>query len=761
VTRQFALWTLLCIAPALVFCDVQFADPTISPRDTLLFRADAEHPGHGTYGTLFWADLEKRSVRQLTFFPEQIALLRGGTVLQIQNRYGVFRSGHDLQGVRPVEQFPSFARGSIIQLGKVIPMQTSPDGRYLLYLRPTSAAFAELVLNDSVDGSEHVVSESVEISLDGPASRWSEDSEYFVYAKGRSIFYYSLAQLKEKRVLSEGFRRIGEGTIGNVQWGRGSNLYYLWDTLVYQVDSREFFTRALYAGFLKIGSIVGKIPLSFDPNFDSFWVSPDGTEILLAKGGRNVFLYVLQETDYLSTGSSVSLPYLYLPRNTVVSRVLWSRDDIVTVLARSIAGGVSTGSLYRLVPSADGRIASFERTADSGVRDVVLSPLGVSAAVVTASGVTVRSYRSWSERTTLQYDSPLHALWIDESRLVVAGAALTEIVELANGARTLVSLSQPGTFGFTRGYESVSTLVAGTTYRTTPGSDLWAAQGAYDVEPKSVVGGSYRVYLESVPGSAYANMVMMRDIKGFGTLPLVPAGEQAYEAFPVIEEPPDFDNFSHGSRIRRREVAFAFDGIDSVEGLNTILNVLAQYRLKCTFFVNGELIRRYPAAVKEIADSGHEVGSLFFAHFDMTDSRFQVDREFVKSGLARNEDDYFNATGRDLSLYWHAPYYLTNSSIIEAGREMNYLSIGRDVDSLDWVSRRMGEDTPGISTGSAESVERIMQSKKPGSIISMSLGIPEGGREDYLFQRLDVLVDSLLKHGYQVVPVSALIEHAR
>jgi peptidoglycan/xylan/chitin deacetylase (PgdA/CDA1 family) len=281
------------------------------------------------------------------------------------------------------------------------------------------------------------------------------------------------------------------------------------------------------------------------------------------------------------------------------------------------------------------------------------------------------------------------------------------------------------------------------------------------VENRSVVGSSYRVYLETVPGSAYVNMVMMRDIKGYGTLPLMPTGEQAYEPFPVLEEPPDFDNFIHGSRIRRREVALVFNGVDSMEGLTPILNILSEYGIRGTFFVNGELIRRYPAAVKEIADSGHEVGSLFFANFDMTDSRFQVDRDFVKGGLARNEDEYFNATGGDLSLYWHAPLYLTNSTIIQAAKEMNYVYIGRDVDALDWVTRRMGEDTPGIYMSAAATVERVMKLKKPGSIITASIGVPEGGRDDYLFQRFDVLVDSLLKNGYQIVPVSTLIEHAR
>ena len=103
---------------------------------------------------------------------------------------------------------------------------------------------------------------------------------------------------------------------------------------------------------------------------------------------------------------------------------------------------------------------------------------------------------------------------------------------------------------------------------------------------------------------------------------------------------------SHGSRLRRREVSLVFNAVDSAEGLTRILNTLSAYHVRATFFVNGEFIRRYPDAVREIADSGHEVGSLFYAYFNMTDARFTVDRDFVKSGLARNEDDYNAATGQ-------------------------------------------------------------------------------------------------------------------
>jgi len=38
---------------------------------------------------------------------------------------------------------------------------------------------------------------------------------------------------------------------------------------------------------------------------------------------------------------------------------------------------------------------------------------------------------------------------------------------------------------------------------------------------------------------------------------------------------------------------------------------------------------------------------------------------------------------------------------------------------------------------------------------------PDGGRNDYLFHRLDVLLNGLIERGYEVVPVSTLMDNAR
>jgi hypothetical protein len=88
------------------------------------------------------------------------------------------------------------------------------------------------------------------------------------------------------------------------------------------------------------------------------------------------------------------------------------------------------------------------------------------------------------------------------------------------------------------------------------------------------------------------------------------------------------------------------------------------------------------------------------------------------------------------------------------------------VDALDWVPRRDGAGVTGLYRSSSEIVERILEDKKPGSVVAMRVGTPGessayGGRDDYLFQKLDLLINRLTERGYDIVPVSTLIEHAR
>lgn len=798
---------------------VRFGDLDLNASSELLFTATTEMPGLGEYSSLFLADIPAASMQQMTIFPERMDILGPEGTIQIQNRFGVFRTkstagdastgessgdeadaeesddsgGADSEGatpevdldsysaprpdptLAPLRHFPAFVRGRDIEAGKTVALATSPDGRFIAYLSPTSAGYGDLRLFDVVQERETVISSRVEMNLDDAPLRWSSDSSFFVYARGTNLYYYSIEQYLNGRSLNEELRRLGPGRIESVAWNGDNTLFYVRGSLVYRVDGNELFTRSLYQQLLKIGTIVGKLPDPFDPNFDRFWISPDGSEILLSTEGRNVTVFLLENDDYNGSDGAITLPYLYLPRNTRIQTVLWSMSDTITVLTGSIRSGVTSTAVYRLDLNDPERRNAFVASSDMGVRDMRLSPDGTRAIVWTDESLIVKSHGTWETETTIDHPELIHAGWHGNTRLILAGRHVIERVDLSayerarsdgqrESAREIVALSGVDSFGFAPEDAALRVRTGERTLELR--DDGWNPITTYEVSDSGVASEDYRVYLENLSRGSYRNMVMIRNIESYGTVPLFPRPRRQFESFPEREQPIDLTNFSHGSRIRRREVSLVFNAIDSVAGLTEILNTLGEYDIRATFFINGDFIRRHPGAVREIAASGHEIGSLFFTYFDMADGEFQIDADFIKQGLARNEDEFFETTGEELTLLWHAPYYFVSPEIIAASRQMNYSYIGRDVDTLDWVPLRDENGLSRLYKPTADIIEDVLQQKRPGSIIAMTVGRPgddrpDGGREDYLFHRLDLLIDGLIERGYDAVPVSTLMDNAR
>ena len=759
---------------------VSFGGLDLADENRLLFHARTTVPRFGAYRTAFLADLDGEKLAQLSFFPERLSVLTSTGQIQIQNQFGVFRTpqqrSEDEQfdvaallnaGPRPLPYLDAFVNGDDVQSGKTLRVAASPDGRYLSALRPTSAAFADLVLYDTFTNEEFVISRRVEIDIDRNPLSWSPDGNFFVYTKSGRIFYFSLDQQRDGRVLAEDLRGIGAGNLSSVRWGGQNTLYYVRGTLVYRVLGAEFFALSLYQDLPSIGTIAGKLPYNFDPNFDRFWISPAGDKVILDKDGRNLTTFMLQPDDFISVGRVISLPYLYLPRNTQVEQLVWTPDDTVTILTGSVRAGDDTNALYRLNLSDLERYGNVVATGDQGVLGIAPAEDGARILLWYEDRIEVRNHSDWSVQTTMASDELIHAAWSGANEVVIATKRIVERINISarRPERTLVALSRVDGYRFAADSGAPIARVGDQWYRA--GEQSWRKIAAppNEYEP-GVATTRFRVYLERLASGSYDTMVMVRNVTSFGTHALFPSPRIAYEAFPETDDVIDRTVFSHGSRIRRREVALTFNAIDSVAGLTEILNTLSEYDVRATFFVNGDVIRRHPGAVREIADSGHEVGNLFYTHFDMASGRFAITQDFVQEGLARNEDEYFNATQHELSLLWHAPFYFVSPELLEASQAMSYTYIGRDVDSLDWVAQYDATGASRLYRRSAEIIETVIEQKQPGSIIAMTVGRlggdqPRTGRDDYLFKRLDVLMNALLARGYRMVTVSTLIDRAR
>lgn len=754
------LLLILFTAASGLYAEVEFKSPLFGQDDNLLFSADMELPSYGNYSTLFNVKLDDsedelvKQIEQLTIFPEEAVMLDGGRTLQLRNHYGLFRTTEDFSGLEMLNSYPGFVDGEQIKTGKMFPSHPSPDGRYFAYLKPVSYGYGNLILYNVQSGEETMISGNLDLSYSDEVVLWSPESDFLVYSKAGNVYYYSLEQLYEGKTLAEEFRKIGEGLISNIRWSKGKELFYLSNSVIYKIISAQLFTTSLYSDLMETGEIAGKIPFDFDPALDSFYVSPDGEKIIFNKAGSNIFLYFLKNSDYISTGDVVSLPYLYLPRNTRLKKVVWPENDIVTILTNSIEGGNQKTSVFRFDLRYTDKPLEFKEIPETDVVDIELSFDNKSVAVLYPDRIAIKDYRTWSSSETIKYDSPLKAFWLNEEQILVAGRYSTEKYNIVSRKSEVVSVSQADSSGYTKDGD-IFTSTNGNLFIHS--DEKWKRVFSIDEAAPVSVSERYRVYTQPLSSGPYKNMIMLRMLDSFGTESLFPYPDTRYEPFPAREEEVDFSNFSHGSRIRRREISLVFNAVDSAEGLTEVLRILDDYNINATFFVNGNFMRHNPEAVQELALSSHEVGSLFYAYFNMTDSRYRLDKEFIKRGLARNEDDYYALTGEELALLWHAPYYVVSSEIIDASIDMNYTYINRDIDPLEWAWN-MNYGGSGLSV--PQMVEKIMKQKKPGSIIPILLGEGKEGA-GALYDNLDLLLNNLMEMGYSIVPVTVLMDRAR
>jgi peptidoglycan/xylan/chitin deacetylase (PgdA/CDA1 family) len=649
----------------------------------------------------------------------------------------------------------------------------------------SSYAKGVLTLLDGETGRKIPVSPEVEKPGRLFPALWSGDSRGFLYAKGGCLYFYTVNN--RSAAPDEKYRLIGEGAINSVYWGSGGFFYYLRDSTVYRVRSDELFARTLYTGFLDLGTAAGKIPFEFDQNFDSFWIAPDGLSILLCKGGRNIFYYPLGVREDIEAGNA-ALPYVMASRSSARINVLWSGGRSVTVLIGPAPGSGGEVGAYRLnirgeSAGDEGRSfpsGSFETMESPPAFSAALSPDGRRVVFWGTGGLFLYDYQSWTFSARLLSGPVYSCLWLGNNELAVGGGERIEKLQLNEGegagenpaSVSLLCLSSAAQYGFeeTSGDGKRRILAFSGGWYITDGNSPWTAYRVPSLREASVSSRQYRVYLEPGGNGFFENIPMVRNILSVGTFPLLEVrSTESLRAHPealaaggnpsrLPEQGDDFV-FSHGGR-GTRELALCFDLYDDAAGLSAVLDALNRFGIRATFFLNGEFIRRYPQGAKEIAEAGHESASMFYAPMDLSDSRYQVDPLFIARGLARNEDEYFKATGRELSLFWHPPYYAVSREIAAAAAAAGYRTTGRDIDSRDWIrpdsAKRLGID----QLSAADLIDQIMDAKEGGSIIPIRIGLLPGGREDYLFNSLEVLLDALVREGYEIVPVSTLLNRS-
>jgi hypothetical protein len=738
------------IAPLLFFClinaapasgaaKIRFSGLDISNDGRALFRADSYNSVREE-NALFVSMLADLSVKQLTAFPQNIDLLENGRMILVRNSFGWTRI--PVAGGVPVlfKEHPSFIERSDVSALSIKNAEVSKDGKWLVSLESVSAAYGDLVLIHISSGAKTLVASRVEKSDRAFPVRWSPDSRAFIYERDRKLYYYQAPATAAAPVapphVEERYRLIGEGSVSCVAWEEEGDFFYINGSTVYRIKGSEVFFRSMYRDFMEIGYPSGTLPFVFDPDFDEFYIAPDANSLLISKANRvnrTLFFYPL------GVSGGTALPCLQLPEMSRGVTALWSSANIITIFARN----GTDQSVYRLnaaalAGSSAGAVAgaSFVPLASPGMDNAALSPDGRRALLWGKKGAVLYDYVAWRKIQSVS-DAPTYScIWLGDDFIIGDEKRIERVHINQDNSAThhLICLSSADSFAFEAETNRILAQNNGEWF-VTDGRLAWAGLQEPVLRPTSLVSGRYRVYLEKQESGIYENLPMIRNITSVGTTPLIRVR--------------DSSGFAEGGVI-----ALCFDLYDDATGLGHVLDALDFFNIKATFFLNGECLRRYPEAAKRIANAGHEAASLFFAPLDLSTSRYIIDADFISRGLARNEDEFFAATGKELALLWHPPFYAAPPKTEEFALSSGYKTIERDVDPGDAVTRAEALRL-GLPFRSASGmIEAIMEKKRDASVVPVRLGLLQGGRDTYLYNRIFVLLDALVSAGYSVVPVS-------
>ena len=712
---------LMMFMPCMSFAGISFDNLTINDDDKVLYTVSHNQSGVIPYSALFSYKLEGSSSVSsnnlpdiLTCYPENISSIGNGKLIQIRNRYGT--AIYDFES----ESLNWIARTAIIpeKSFSLSPVIASPDGLYIVFMRKVSSSTGELIIQETSTRRYVILDKEVPYSYSELPVKWAPDSKHFVYQKGNSIYYATPKEMFGKLQIAEHCRRIGNGSINCIQWCNSDKLVFIDSDIVYLIDSREFATFGMYANYFPLGKIIGRLWEKFSSSDMKFYINSTADELILVKSDSFVSYYKVDSSSknsYLKPLNNFS--YINVIENSYKIEVIWPEKSKPIFWINSIlSDGKRSCDIYTYNSKyALEKLFTFAGTSSK----IVVSTDGKYAAVPTDNTVLVYAVGSWDSTAKIESSKIESLCWRNSNELVVGTSDNVSVYNVATREKKLLFLSACSDASWDK---VTGQIVAKSSefqdyciYNDV--NNTWRPYKNCVPSEKKVQNQDYRVYLSKAKNFRYDNAVYVRCL-----------GNKVF-TFALYKETVQKSQ-------PKRKIALAFDLLDSAEGINAVIGLCYKYDIKPTFFINGEFIRRYPEEARKVALSGAEVGSLFYACVDLTDEFFMIDEEYVKGGLARNEDEYYQCTKKELALIWHAPFYRSTKMIRDAGSSAGYSYIDFPVDYKT------------MDTKAGKTIE--------SQIIPVTLGLSKNEDGEAFARKLELLINSLLDADYQIVPVSAL-----
>ncbi|MCA0206107.1 polysaccharide deacetylase family protein [Pararhodobacter sp.] len=186
----------------------------------------------------------------------------------------------------------------------------------------------------------------------------------------------------------------------------------------------------------------------------------------------------------------------------------------------------------------------------------------------------------------------------------------------------------------------------------------------------------------------------------------------------------------------RPRVALTFDDGPHPQNTPWLLDILAQYRAKATFYVIGQNARRYPEIMRRIVAEGHEIGNHTFTHPVLS----QLGDGNVLREVDRTQQIVWDTVGA-VPVTMRPPYGSFSH------RQMRMLFDQRNLTSVVWSVDPQDWRRPGVSVVA----ERMVRGARPGAVIlAHDIHGPT-------IRAVPAALDGILAQGLQPVTLSDLL----
>lgn len=138
-------------------------------------------------------------------------------------------------------------------------------------------------------------------------------------------------------------------------------------------------------------------------------------------------------------------------------------------------------------------------------------------------------------------------------------------------------------------------------------------------------------------------------------------------------------------------VALTFDDGPNNTTTVELLKLLEANQITVTFFVLGEMVKRNPSVLKQIADStlGHEIGNHSWNHPNL---KTKTDAEVEKQVLDTQKIIEETVGGKRASKIMRPPYGAASMKQRELIKKLGFQLVGWHVDPNDWDKSKSASD---------------------------------------------------------------------